>query len=144
MEISDGQSSGGRSRSTQPEVLPQTGEIFDMKALVHWEHAVERSGALRPVHPRRERDWLDAAFRAAVLRGGVPLGARVARSVPADPPLLLSVNHSARQFEHLDLAQNVTQVLQETELDTSRLNRAIKEGAMMEDAQSIIMARFEN
>jgi EAL domain-containing protein (putative c-di-GMP-specific phosphodiesterase class I) len=53
------------------------------------------------------------------------------------------VNLSARQVQHPDLAQDVTLVLQGTELETSRLNLAIKEGAVMEDA-SPPSARFEN
>ncbi len=57
---------------------------------------------------------------------------------PSDPPLVMCVNLSAKQFQHPTLVQDVAQVLQETGLDPSSLNLEITESVVMEDARSTI------
>ncbi len=57
---------------------------------------------------------------------------------PTDPPLKMSVNLSARQFQHPDLVEEAAQILQETGLESSSLVLEITEGVVMEAVESTV------
>jgi EAL domain-containing protein (putative c-di-GMP-specific phosphodiesterase class I) len=55
---------------------------------------------------------------------------------PANPPLTVSVNLSARQCVQTDLVQRVAGILKETGLDASSLRLELTESMIVEDAKS--------
>ncbi len=57
---------------------------------------------------------------------------------PSDPPLLMSVNLSARQLRSSYLVEEVSAVLQKTGLDPYSLELEITESALVDDAESVI------
>src|SRR5207253_3546511 len=58
--------------------------------------------------------------------------------LPEDPPLVMSVNLSARQFAQPDVVEQVDQTLRETGLIPSRLKLEITETVAMKDAEAAI------
>jgi diguanylate cyclase (GGDEF)-like protein/PAS domain S-box-containing protein len=111
----------------QPIVSLQTGEIFAVEALVRWEHP-ER-GLLNP------DEFVSLAEDSDLV---VPMGEQVLRAAcfrakewqeahPRTPPLVMSVNLSARQLSRPDLAETVEGILKETELEGSCLTLDVTE-----------------
>ena len=111
----------------QPIMSLQTGEIFAVEALVRWEHP-ER-GLLNP------DDFVPLAEDSDLV---VPMGEQVLRVAcfrakewqvkhPRTPPLVMSVNLSARQLSRPNLAETVKGILKETGLDGSCLTLDVTE-----------------
>ena len=105
----------------QPMVDLQTGELWGVEALVRWEHP-ER-GLLEP------SEFVLVAEESGLV---IPMGEQILRESgfrakewqvenPRLPPLVMSVNLSARQLSRLDLADTVERVLGETGLEGSYL-----------------------
>lgn len=117
----------------QPQVALTTGEIVGLEALVRWDHP-ER-GLVRPDEfiPLAEETGLILPLgrwilAAACRQAAIWAGQRGAR------PLLMSVNLSARQFQHPDLVAEIAAILDQTGLRPECLSLEITETVMMEDA----------
>lgn len=112
----------------------QKGESVGMEALVRWEHpergivypgefisAAEETGLIFPIgHGVLEK----ACRQAKVWQEQYPDGQL----------LVMCVNLSARQFQHLGLAQDIARVLRETGLDPRYLRLEITESVLMKEA----------
>jgi diguanylate cyclase (GGDEF)-like protein/PAS domain S-box-containing protein len=120
----------------QPIVSMESGKVFGVEALVRWEHP-ER-GLLSPA------DFIKVADQSGLL---VPIGLTVLEESCAqavkwqewrgpDLPLAVSVNLSATQLKHPDLASEVTRILRKTGLEASNLVLEVSEGTIVEDVQS--------
>ena len=118
----------------QPIVLLESGRTVGMEALARWEHP-ER-GLLHPA------DFIPAAEEANLI---VPLGQWVVETAcrqargwqeryPGDPPLIVCVNLSAKQFQQPNLAEEVARALRESGLHPSGLTLEITENTVMENA----------
>jgi EAL domain-containing protein (putative c-di-GMP-specific phosphodiesterase class I) len=57
---------------------------------------------------------------------------------PSIPPLVMSVNLSAKQFQHPTLVQEISQVLAESGLDAGSLKLEITESVVMQDAPATL------
>ena len=115
-----------------PTVSLKDGEIVSVEALVRWEHP--EFGLVPP------SAFLDAAERSGLI---IPIGEWVLRTSCAQirawhdegfPNLKLSVNLSARQFGHPDLAVLIERVLEENGLPVRCLVAEITENTAMRDA----------
>jgi diguanylate cyclase (GGDEF)-like protein/PAS domain S-box-containing protein len=120
----------------QPIVSLETGETVEVEALVRWQHpdrglvpppafipVAEETGLIVPIG-----QWvLEAACRQARLWHA---------EHPNDPPLVMSVNLSARQFQHPGLVADIARALGEAELDPSTLKLEITESVVMRDAEA--------
>ena len=122
----------------QPEVDLDTGAVVGMEALLRWQHP--RHGLVGPA------DFIPLAEETGLI---IPVGGWVLEEAcrqarlwqalrPADPPLVVSVNLSARQLQQPDLVEQATRVLRETGLAPSALQLEITESAMMLDTESTI------
>jgi diguanylate cyclase (GGDEF)-like protein len=120
----------------QPLIELDSGRIFGAEALVRWSHP-ER-GLLLPA------DFLDLAEVTGLI---IPIGSWVLRTACFDAkrwqgasrrPLVLSVNLSARQFQHGSLAAEVADVLDESGLDPSLLHLEITENNAMKNPEETI------
>jgi diguanylate cyclase (GGDEF)-like protein/PAS domain S-box-containing protein len=126
----------------QPVVCLSNGEITGLEALVRWNHP-ER-GQLDPP------DFIPVAEDSGLIE---PLGRWVQEAAcrqlvewhqlrPDDRPLDVSVNLSARQVAHRDLAASVAEVLSATGLDPVHLRLEITESVLVEESHSA-MASLE-
>ncbi|WP_321887536.1 sensor domain-containing protein [Paraburkholderia bannensis] len=128
----------------QPQVEIETGRIVGMEALVRWHDpeaglvspsqfipVAEESGLIGPLSDwvlreacRQNRAWQDAGL----------------------PPVRVSVNLSAKTFHQRDIAQQVSDVLQETGLEPCWLEVELTESTLMrntEEAVSMLNALHE-
>jgi diguanylate cyclase (GGDEF)-like protein/PAS domain S-box-containing protein len=105
----------------QPMVDLETGELWGMEALVRWDHP-ER-GLLEPSEfvPVAEQSGLVIPMGEQILREACFKAKEWQEESSRIPPLVISVNLSASQLSHLDLAETVERVLGETGLEGSRL-----------------------
>src|SRR6266516_3960828 len=122
----------------QPLVALGSGEITGLEALVRWRHP-ER-GLLDP------RDFVPVAEDSGLIE---PIGRWVQESVcrqvlewheqrPDQRPPDLSVNLSARQVAHRDLAHSVAEILTRTGLDPAHLRLATTESVLVEESATAI------
>jgi diguanylate cyclase (GGDEF)-like protein len=120
----------------QPLVALGTGRVRALEALVRWQHPVY--GLIYP------EDFVPLAEQTGLI---VPIGRWVLREAcrkarlwqedhPSDPPLMLSVNVSARQFGQPNLAEEVLRTLESSGLDPHHLILEITEGVMVHDASA--------
>jgi diguanylate cyclase (GGDEF)-like protein/PAS domain S-box-containing protein len=120
----------------QPVVALASGEITGLEALVRWEHP-ER-GKLDP------GEFITVAEESGLIE---PIGRWVQETAcrqilawheqrPDQRPLDVSVNLSARQVAHRDLASSVAEILARTGLDPVHLRLEITEGVLVEESAS--------
>ncbi|HEU0078350.1 MAG TPA: EAL domain-containing protein [Longimicrobiaceae bacterium] len=124
----------------QPIVSLDTGRLLGFEALARWEHPVE--GLLYPAEfiPMAEETGLIVQVGARVLSGACRQLREWLDAWPEHPPLMLSVNLSARQFGHPNLLREIDEVLGETAIDPSMLQLELTESLLMRDAESTVMA----
>ncbi len=113
----------------QPVVTLASVRAVEVEALIRWDH--RRRGALLPA------DFIALSEESGLM---VPMGqwvlreaCRQARAWQRDVPLIVGVNLSGSQFERDALPDEIAQILQETELDSSRLQLEISEAVLMRD-----------
>jgi diguanylate cyclase (GGDEF)-like protein/PAS domain S-box-containing protein len=120
----------------QPRVDLATGRITACEALARWSHP-----ALGPVPPAR---FIPVAEDSGLI---VPIGDWVLRSACAEsrkwqdaglPPVVVSVNLSARQFLQKDVVAWVLRVLDESGLPPARLELELTESLIAQDADKAI------
>jgi diguanylate cyclase (GGDEF)-like protein/PAS domain S-box-containing protein len=111
----------------QPLVSLQTGEVVAVEALVRWEHP-ER-GLLNPDEfvPMAEESGLVIPMGEQVLRAACLRAKEWQERYPHSPPLIMSVNLSARQLSRPDLAETIEAILKETGLEGSYLTLDVTE-----------------
>lgn len=122
----------------QPILQFDTGRITEVEALIRWQHA--KRGLLQP------DSFIGLTEETGLI---VPIGqwvlteaCRQARvwqlEFPSTPPLVMSVNLSAKQFQNPNLVQEVTQALTESDLDAASLKLEITESVVMQDAPATL------
>jgi len=111
----------------QPIVRLETGETWGVEALVRWEHP--RRGLLDPSAfvPVAEESGLITPMGNRVLEEACRRTKEWQDSHPRMPPLVLSVNLSAKQLRRPELAATVEQILQKTGLGASCLTLDVTE-----------------
>jgi diguanylate cyclase (GGDEF)-like protein len=116
----------------QPQVNTQTGQVIGMEALIRWQHP-----DLGLVYPA---EFITLAEDTGLI---VPMGEWVLRRACEQvqiwhkggfPKLSVSVNLSARQFQHQALVDTIARVLRETEFDPRTLELEITESIAMQNA----------
>ncbi|TCS75097.1 diguanylate cyclase (GGDEF)-like protein [Effusibacillus lacus] len=119
----------------QPKLNIKTGQITGMEALLRWNH--RREGMIPP------SEFIPVAEESGLI---LPIGEWVLRAVCKQmrewqnkglPPLQVSVNLSARQFQDAHLADKIRKILQDTGLDPSLLELELTESALMKNEQAV-------
>ncbi len=117
----------------QPLIDLHTREVTAMEALLRWQHPTR--GLVSPTK------FIPIAECNGLI---IPIGEWVLRTACAQnrdwqlaglPPIRMSVNLSARQFEQLNLVEVVKQILQETRLQPSYLELEVTESSLMANIQ---------
>lgn len=120
----------------QPTLVLATGDVIGAEALLRWRHP-ER-GLVEP------GQFVRLAEETGLI---VPIGEWALRTACAQcvaweseglGPLRLAVNISPRQFQSLDLAETVAQVLRETGLPPERLELELTEGVLLHSPENTI------
>ncbi|MBI4496892.1 MAG: EAL domain-containing protein [Chloroflexi bacterium] len=121
----------------QPELDLQSGTLVGIEALVRWQHP--ELGLIVPSAfiPLAEETGLILSLDRWVLREACRQMRRWQEQYPGDPPLIISVNLSARGFQQPGLAQHVAEILEQTGLAPSSLRLEITESVVMDDAPGI-------
>lgn len=127
----------------QPQMDLRTGRIFAVEALIRWRHPerglippgdfiplAEETGLIGPIG-----DW---TLRAACRQNK-------AWQESGLPPIVVSVNVSARQFQEKDWVERVAAALQESGLEAHYLELELTESLIMQDVQQAVetMHRLE-
>ncbi len=117
----------------QPKVTLASGRITGLEALVRWRHPEQ--GLVPPLHfiPLAEETGLIVPLGRWVLAEACRHLRAWQERYPADPPLTICVNLSARQFLQPDLAEDVAAALRETGLPPTSLMLEITETVLMTD-----------
>jgi diguanylate cyclase (GGDEF)-like protein len=120
----------------QPQICLATGRVVGVEALVRWQHPLR--GLLAPIHfiGLAEESGLIINIGYWVLREAC----RQQREWIANgvPPLRMSVNISAVQFQQVDFSARVQQVLQETGIDPAHLELELTESIVMHHAAAVL------
>ncbi|MEP0891193.1 EAL domain-containing protein [Leptolyngbya sp. PL-A3] len=120
----------------QPLVNLQTGEITATEALLRWKHPT--LGLVSPTKfiPIAESSGLIVSLGEWVLR--TACAQNRAWQLAGFPPLRISVNLSARQFEQPNLVEQIKQILVETGLQPCYLELEVTESSLMVDIKQSI------
>jgi EAL domain-containing protein (putative c-di-GMP-specific phosphodiesterase class I) len=124
----------------QPMVAMSTGRTIGFEAFVYWEHP-ER-GLLAPgaFVPLAEEMGLIVPLGRWVLGESCRQFRRWQDRWGDASPLLMSVNVSARQFQHPDLASEVATALGAAGVAPERLQLELTESAVMADEAAVLVA----
>jgi len=122
----------------QPVFSLVSNYIAGMEALLRWEHP--KRGMMSPDEfiPLAEETGLIVPVGRWVLKEACLQAREWQELCPSNPPPIVGVNLSLRQFQHLGLAEEVAQILRETGLDPGNLSLEITESVAMHDADSTV------
>jgi diguanylate cyclase (GGDEF)-like protein/PAS domain S-box-containing protein len=124
----------------EPLIDLATDRIVGLEALVRWQHPTR--GLVLPLSfiPLAEETGLILPIGRWVLQTACRQARLWQLTFPADPPLTISVNLSARQFAQPDLVEQVAQILAQTGLPASSLELEITESVLMDESEAGIRA----
>jgi diguanylate cyclase (GGDEF)-like protein/PAS domain S-box-containing protein len=118
----------------QPEVDLLTGDIIGVEALARWQHG--QRGLIPPADfiPLAEETGLVIPIGEWVLREACRQARTWLDDWPGRPPLTVSVNLSARQFQQEDLIGQIRAALHESGLPPEQLRLEITESVVIQEA----------
>jgi diguanylate cyclase (GGDEF)-like protein/PAS domain S-box-containing protein len=127
----------------QPIVALDDFRLCGFEALVRWQHPVR--GLISPLDfiPVAEEGGQIVQIGQWVLREACFQIQRWQAKFPADKPLYMTVNLSARQFTQPDLIDQVRDILTETGVDPAYLKLEITESMVMDDFESAAAMLFQ-
>jgi diguanylate cyclase (GGDEF)-like protein/PAS domain S-box-containing protein len=122
----------------QPVYSLEDAYIAGMEALLRWEHP--QRGMMSPAEfiPLAEETGLIVPIGLWTLEEACRQAREWQKWCPSDPPPIIGVNLSLRQFQHHGLVENVARILRETRLDPGNLALEITESVAMYDEDSTI------
>ncbi len=123
----------------QPIVSLKTGALVGFEALVRWEHSM--NGYLYPkdfLFIAEKNMALSLAIDGWVLHNATCQLSQWLTEFPVNLQLAVSVNLSAKYLRHINVVEEVRQILKKTGLEGSNLNLEITESGIMENSQHIM------
>ncbi len=127
----------------QPIIELESGGIEGLEALLRWNHPTR--GTVPPLDfiPLAEETGLIVPIGQWVLQEACQQAKQLQQRFPADPPLHMAVNLSARQLQRPEIVGEVAEILMQTQIDPSSLVIEITESVMMEDMELSIQRLAE-
>ncbi|HEX8737161.1 MAG TPA: EAL domain-containing protein [Pyrinomonadaceae bacterium] len=122
----------------QPIYSFETDKIEGFEALARWEH--KTLGMIPPSRfiPLAEEIGVIDALGEQILRRACQEGCLLQQSAPEADSFVLSVNISCKQFAQLKLAENIKQILEETNFSPQNLKLEITESVFLEHTETAI------
>ncbi len=122
----------------QPLVDLATGSVVGVEALLRWQHPAR--GLVPPLSfiPLAEETGLILPIGRWVLETACRQVREWQRTIPAAASLVVSVNLSARQFAHTDLAGTIASILDHTGVAPSSLELEITESVVMDQSEASV------
>jgi diguanylate cyclase (GGDEF)-like protein/PAS domain S-box-containing protein len=122
----------------QPILSLKTGKITGFEALVRWNHP--EKGLIRPADfiPFAEETGLIIPMGEWVLNEACRQMSAWHKQFPSDPPLMISVNLSNKQFAQPDLFEQIEHAIDLADFDAHYLQVEITESVIMENAELAI------
>ena len=114
------------------------GRIVELEALVRWQHperGLVQPGAFIPI---AEETGLIVPLGQWVLEQACQQARRWQDASPANKSLVMSVNLSARQFQHPTLVADIERAVRQSRLDPRSLKLEITESVVMQDVESTL------
>jgi EAL domain-containing protein (putative c-di-GMP-specific phosphodiesterase class I) len=123
----------------QPIVTLSDGKFAEVEALVRWERPGH--GLVPPLSfiPLAEETGLIVPIGRWILHEACRQAKTWHLAFPSDPPMVMSVNLSARQFQDADLLSDIEQALQQTDLAPRALKLEITESVAMHDIEASLI-----
>lgn len=120
----------------QPQIQVNTGRISGVEALVRWSSPIH--GSLSPLEfiPLAEETGLILSIGEFVLRSACKQAMQWKNA--GLPPLRIAVNVSSQQIEQDGFCDYISQLLQEYNLEGSRLEMEVTESTLLNDGEHII------
>lgn len=115
----------------QPIVSLQTGNITGFEALVRWRHPKRRAVSPTEFIPIAEATGLILPLGRRVLNEACRQMRLWQAKYPGVEPLTICVNLSSRQFAQPDFVDQITQILQKTDLDPRSLRLELAESDLL-------------
>ena len=127
----------------QPTIDLHTGRVTGVEALVRWQHP--RRGLVPPMEfiPLAEESGLIVPLGHWTIREACRQVRYWQQEIPADEPIGLNVNLSARQLRHPNIVRDVADALDDTGLLPSRLALEITESVLMVDTAATLSRLLE-
>ncbi|MFS8119475.1 MAG: putative bifunctional diguanylate cyclase/phosphodiesterase [Microcoleus sp.] len=122
----------------EPQIEIKTGKIIGAEALVRWNHPERGRVSPGEFIPMAEEMGLISPLGEWVLE--TACRQTKAWQIEGLPPLRISVNLSARQFDKKNLTERVSQILRETNLDPKCLELELTEGLILQDEMAATQA----
>ncbi len=124
----------------QPMVSLASGRVIGLEALVRWEHPERGLMPAAEFVPLAEESGLISAIDRWVLREACERMRGLDERSATEPPLLLAVNISSKQFAQSGMVSRIERTLEETGFDPRRLRLEITESAIIENAETAAKA----
>jgi diguanylate cyclase (GGDEF)-like protein/PAS domain S-box-containing protein len=127
----------------QPTIDLQTGRLTGVEALVRWQHP--RRGIVPPMEfiPLAEESGLIVPLGQWAIQESCRQIRIWQKEIPANEPIALNVNLSARQLRHPNIVRDIADALDDSGLLPSRLILEITESVLMIDTTATINRLFE-
>jgi diguanylate cyclase (GGDEF)-like protein/PAS domain S-box-containing protein len=119
----------------QPVVRLEDRSVCGLEALLRWHHPERGIVLPNDFIPLAEETGLIIPIGRRVLREGCRKAKLMQDVIPLDPPLTMSINLSVKQLQHSDIVADVSDALEEAELDPSHLTLEITETVVMADTE---------
>jgi diguanylate cyclase (GGDEF)-like protein/PAS domain S-box-containing protein len=122
----------------QPIAHLKSGRISEIEALVRWQHP--QRGLVSPAQfiPVAEETGLIVPLGQWVLEEACRQTQAWHAQYPGEPPLIVGVNLSARQFQHPKLVEDIARTLAQTGLEPRSLKLEITESVVMANGDATV------
>lgn len=120
----------------QPIVDLKTGDVVALEALMRWCHPIRKLVSPSEFIPVAEETGLIIPLGFMALRQACAQMQEWTQRLKFNPPKVVAVNLSAKQFMKADLMEDVKRVLAETGLDGKQLKLEVTESAFMANPQT--------
>jgi len=127
----------------QPTIDLKTGRLTGVEALVRWQHP--KRGLVPPMEfiPLAEESGLILPLGLWTIKEACSQVRIWQSEIPADEPLCVNVNLSARQLRDPNIVHDIADVLDDTGLLPSRLILEITESVLMTDTGTTLSQLFQ-